>query len=308
MNGSARKVFLSGATGAIGRRVVPLLLADGHQVSAVARTDAKAAELAELGAEPSRIDLFSKPQVLDAVAGHDAVLHLATNIPVGPRAAMRSGWRTNDRLRTEAAANLASAAIETGAARYIGESITFPYVDSGDAWIDESTSRAYFWGNQSTVYAEAAAQSVEADGGVGVALRFAMFHALDGPHIQLFRNVASKGFSPMTGDPEGFVSFIDVGDAAAAVIASLDVASGIYNVAEAEPKRRADHAAVLAKISGQTRLRTTPAFAQRMGGKGVESLSRSQRVACTKFRDASLWQPMVDPISRWGREARSHDG
>ncbi|MEE9415686.1 MAG: NAD(P)H-binding protein, partial [Acidimicrobiales bacterium] len=143
MSSDEYRVFISGGTGVIGRRVVPLLLTAGHQVTAIARTETKAAALEALGARPVQIDIFSKPQVLDEVADHDVVLHLATNIPTGSRAALKSAWRTNDRLRSEAAANLAAAAIQTDSKRYVGESITFPYVDLGDEWIPESAERSH---------------------------------------------------------------------------------------------------------------------------------------------------------------------
>src|SRR4029078_4613769 len=103
------------------------------------------------GATPVILDLFDAAALRSALAGHDAVAHLATNIPTGPSAAERSAWRTNDSLRRDVANIIASAAAEAGVARMIQESITFPYVDRGDEWVDEQCERTYFWGNETTV-------------------------------------------------------------------------------------------------------------------------------------------------------------
>lgn len=293
------KVFLTGATGVLGRRVTPLLVEAGHEVTAVARSPEKARRLSSLGARPAQIDLFHAAQVRTAVSGHDAICHLATHIPTGAGAAVPWGWRTNDRLRRDASALLASAGIESGVGRYVGESITFPYVDGGDRWIDESTPTTYSWGNRTVVDAEAAARSVTDAGGIGVSLRFAMFHTADSAHMALFRKMARLGISPLFGDTEGYISFIDVDDAAVAVAAALDVEPGVYNVAEAEPRTRAEHARALARAVGRRRLRPIPGWLVRAGGSPLDSLTRSHRVSIQALTDASGWKPRTEPITRW---------
>jgi NAD(P)-dependent dehydrogenase (short-subunit alcohol dehydrogenase family) len=81
------KVFVTGATGAVGRPAVRQLVAAGHEVTAVARTDAKATEVERAGARARRVDLFDAADVRQAVAGHDVVVNLATHIPpLGQRA------------------------------------------------------------------------------------------------------------------------------------------------------------------------------------------------------------------------------
>lgn len=77
------RVFVTGATGVLGRRVVPLLTADGHEVTAVAR--GKAGTIRQVGATPVEVDLFDAPALATAVEGHDAVLDLATRIPAASR-------------------------------------------------------------------------------------------------------------------------------------------------------------------------------------------------------------------------------
>ena len=293
------RVFVTGATGVLGRRVVPRLLAAGHVVTAVARSAGKAARLRELGAEPVDVDLFDADAVARAVVGHDVVAHLATNIPTGAAAATKRGWRTNDRLRRDVAGELSRACTAADVGRYVQESITFPYVDCGDRWIDEETDRTYFWGNATTADAEAAASTVTEAGGSGVVLRFAMFIADDSAHMKTFAAMARRGVWGLFGDDDAHVSFVHVDDAAAAVVAALDAPAGVYNVAEAEPLRRADHRARLASAAGRRHLRPLPGLVERAGGAGAESLARSHRISSASMSAATGWRPARVPVEIW---------
>lgn len=226
---------------------------------------------------------------------HDAIVNIATSIPTGVSAARSSAWKPNDRLRTEAAANLAAAASASGT-RYVGESITFPYVDGADAWIDETAERTFFSGNASTADAEQAAMSVV---GAGVALRFALFFADDSAQVEMFRSMARRGVFGLTGPADAFISWVHVDDAARAVVAALDAPAGIYNVAEPSPARRDEHAVALAAAVGRRRLRRIPAPVVRLGGAALASLSRSHRVSSTALVDATGWEPRVSVVDAW---------
>ena len=294
-----QRVFVTGATGVIGRRVVPLLIEAGHSVTAVARSKAKADAVRAVGATPVSVSLFDRAEVCAAISNHDCVAQLATHIPAGASAARRSAWRTNDSLRRNAAASIAAAAIEAGVGRLIQESITFPYVDGGDRWIDEQFERAYFWATRSTVDAESAAACVTAAGGVGVVLRFAMFMAPDSAHIQSLVKAAQRGLFAMIGDPEGYTSLVHVDDAATAVLAALDAPAGTYNVAEPDPVRRSSHRDALATAVGRRRLRPMPQLVERAGGKAVASLARSHRISSRHLCDVSSWVPTNHCVAKW---------
>ena len=152
------KVFVAGGTGVVGRRAVPLLVQAGHEVTAVARTAEKAAALQKAGARPAAVDLFDADGVRCAVAGHDAVVNLATHIPRSfTRMLLPGAWRENDRIRRQASAILADAAMAGGASRFIQESFAPMYPDCGDEWIDEAVPPRPVRYNRSTLDAELSA-------------------------------------------------------------------------------------------------------------------------------------------------------
>lgn len=108
------RVFVTGATGVLGGSAVAALVAEGHEVTGLARTDAKAASLRDAGATPCRVSLFDVENLTTALDGHDAVCNLATAIPVGTTALRPGAWRANDRLRIEGSQAVATAARNAG--------------------------------------------------------------------------------------------------------------------------------------------------------------------------------------------------
>src|SRR5215510_2167015 len=160
------RIFITGASGVIGRRAVPLLVDAGHRVTAVGRSPEKLAALGKAGAEPVTLDLFEALGVRHALEGHDAVVNLATHMPSSiARMMLPWSWRENDHVRREGSAILVDAAIDAGVARFIQESFAPAYPDRGDAWIDETTPLAPVRYNRSIFDAEASAARFAAGGG-----------------------------------------------------------------------------------------------------------------------------------------------
>ena len=310
------KVFVAGATGAIGKRAVRRLLEAGHEVTAVARTAAKATELRRMGAFPVTVDLFDPAAVAAAVAGHDAVVNLATKIPSPARAALPGSWNENDRIRREASRNLVDAALSAGATRYIQESISFGYPDRGSEWIDETVPPDIPAYAASVLDAEAQATRFAESGGTAVVLRFGMFYGAGSAHTEFFVSTAQAGLSPFVGRTDASMSFIHLDDAAEAVVAALDAEGGIYNVVDDEPLTRGEHARVLARALGRRRLLAGPTAATRIGGAKVEMLTRSQRVSNGRFREATGWSPhfrstregLPAVVAEMGLVPAHHDG
>ena len=125
------KIFVAGATGVLGRATIPRLVAAGHDVTGIARSADAARRLEAVGARVARVSLFDPSALEEAVAGHDAVINLATAIPSGADATKSEAWAENNRVRSEGSTNLAAAARAAGATVYIQESIAFLYTDHG---------------------------------------------------------------------------------------------------------------------------------------------------------------------------------
>lgn len=288
------RIFVAGATGVLGRRVVPQLVAGGHEVTAVARGPQKAAALRTQGARPVEVDLFDPVAVKEAVEGSEVVMNLATAVPPTSRMLLRSAWRMTDRLRTEASHHLVDGALATGATRYVQEAIGFAYPGRGGNWIDEDTMLdvpAYAAAVRS---AEAEARRFSAGGGSGVTLRFAMFYSADSPQTRDMLRIARRGWLAMPGRPDAYQSWVHVDDAAAAVVAAVDLPAGAYNVVEDEPMTNAAHAEVLAALVGRP-VRPLPAWlgtsAPLMVGTPLALAARSERVSNRRLRSASDWRP-----------------
>jgi 2-alkyl-3-oxoalkanoate reductase len=194
------RILVTGGSGVLGRAAMPLLRAEGHVVSAPSRAD---------------LDLFDPGVVAEAVAGMDAVLHLATRIPPPGVGDDREAWRENDRLRRDASAVLVDVALEASVRIYIQASVTFVYPSEGP--VDESTPLADVPEIlRSALDAEsAAARLAAAAGRRAVVLRLGL---IDGPRTDHASPAPRSGAT------------LHVEDAGHALVAALSVPSGIYNV------------------------------------------------------------------------------
>ena len=285
------RIFLTGATGVIGRRALPLLIGAGHSVTAVVRRPQSHAELFRAGATPIEVDLFAADAVRKAVAGHDAVVNLATHMPAGYRAFLPGAWAENDRIRRFASANLVDAAMATGATRFIQESFAPVYPDCGDAWIDERTPIAPVRYNRTVADAERSAERFSGIGGAGVVLRFAMFYGPDSWFTRDLIGYVRRGWAPIPGVADAYTSLVSHEDAAAAVVAALGVPPGTYNVVDDEPLRRREFFDSLAGVLGVAPPRLPPPWLKYLFGSLGEMLARSLRISNRKLRDECGWAP-----------------
>ncbi len=287
------RVFLAGATGVIGRRVVPLLVAAGHRVTAVGRAPDKRAALERAGAAAIELDLFDPAAVRRAVAGHDVVINLATHIPASARAFFPGAWRETNRMRRLVSHSLATAA---GTSRFIQESFAPIYEDAGDRWIDEDAPVRVARYNRGVLDAEAAAGRVTRDGGTGVVLRFAFFYGADSDFTRDAIRYVRRGRAPVLGSPSAFISAVSHDDAATAVIAALAVPAGTYNVSDDRPLRRREFVDALAEALGVPPPKFFPRWLAVLAGSLGETLARSQRIANGKLRAASGWAPRYPSV------------
>ncbi len=287
----------------IGIRLIPLLIAAGHQVTAVVRSQSKAEQSRLAGAQPVQIDLFDRESVSQVVRGHDAIINLVTHIPPSSRAFFRSAWVENDRLRKSVSANLVNAAIASGVRRFLQESFAPVYMDGGDQWIDESWPIEPVSYNRTVLDAEKAANEFSESGGTGVILRFSFFYGPDpgGATLDIIR-ILRKGWVPLPVSPDGFISSLSHDDAATAVVEALQIPAGIFNVTDHEPVRRREFFNSLAEALGISHPKFPPKWLGSLTGSIGKMLSRSLRISNRKLCAASEWKPKY-PSVREGWQA-----
>lgn len=293
------RVFVTGGTGALGGHTIPALVGVGHSVTALARSDEKAAELVAAGATPARISLFDRAALTSALAGHDAVLNLATAIPPMSRFASRRAMRNNEYVRTEGSAAVVDAALAAGVGRVVQESVVMFYADQGAEWITESAPVDHFPLARSNFAAEANAARFGEAGGEAVVLRFGIFYGPGAHHSEQMLALARRGIGMTLGSPDGFMSSIHVADAGRAVVAASVVAPGTYNVVDDEPLTTRDYTDALARAAGRRLWLRGPGRAAGLLGDRLTSLTRSLRVSNARFRAATDWAPR-HPSAREG--------
>lgn len=310
------RCFVTGATGVVGRPLLPALVDAGHSVVGVARSDEKAGWLRSVGAEPVDVDLFEPEAVLDATGGCDAILHLATNVPPVSKAGRPSSWAMHNRLRTEATANLVGAAEANGVTRFVKESITFVYPDRADGWITEAVepdpaleALAPTLVGEQLVLSFADRPDRTAPERTAVVLRFGLFYGGAGNRGtgEMLR-LARWRMSTIAGRPTAFMSSVHADDAATAALAALDAPTGVYNIVDDEPLVRRDHLAAISAAYGLGRLRSIPGWMLRLAaGRSAAALVASQRVSNERFRTMTGWKPRYSSAREgWAHEAARH--
>jgi nucleoside-diphosphate-sugar epimerase len=284
------KVFVAGATGVLGRRVVPLLVAAGHSVAAVARSAEKAESLRDQGASPVEVDLFDRSAVRAAVEGNDVVVNLATKIPAPSQAIRPSAWTETHRLRSEASRNLVDASLDTQVARFVQESIAFIYPDRGGQWIDEDVPLEPPPFGRANQAAEAQARRFTDAGRTGVVLRFGQFYAREAVHTRYMVRMARRRLPAVPGPKDAYAPAIAADDAAAAVVAALGVPAGVWNVTDDEPLTRGAFHRVLASALGTRAPFSTGTLLLRLSAN-TRFYLRSQRISNRRFKEATGWAP-----------------
>jgi 2-alkyl-3-oxoalkanoate reductase len=288
------RVFVAGASGAIGAQLVPQLVQRGHEVVGTSRSPEKANRLRALGAEPVVLDLLDPPAVLEAVtaARPDAIVHEATAL--SDLNDLRNPDRTfaqTNRLRTEGTDALLAAAREAGVGRFIAQSYAgWPYAREGGPVKTEedpldptpvSTMRE-------TLAAIRHLEQAVVDAG-GIALRYGGFYGSpDDAQLELAR----KRRFPIVGDGGGIWSFVHLDDAAAATVLALERGEpGLYNIVDDEPAPVRDWLPALAAAIGAKPPRRIPSWlARRLAGEaGVALMTESRGASNAKAKRELGW-------------------
>lgn len=288
------RVFVAGATGAIGARLVPKLVERGHEVIGSCRSAAKADALRAQGAEPAVVDLFDATAVLKAIASTraDAIVHQATALAgVSDFRNFDRSFAQTNRLRVEGTDALLAAAHEVGIDRFVAQSFAgWPYAREGgpvkteaDA-LDPTPVAAMRETHAAIKYLERAV----VDTG-GTALRYGAFYGSD--QDGLLEPVRKRRF-PIVGDGAAVWSFIHLDDAAAATVLALEGGvRGVYNIVDDEPAPVGEWLPALAAAIGAKPPRRVPRWLARLaaGEPGIVLLTEARGASNQKAKHDLGW-------------------
>ena len=296
------RVFVTGGTGAIGSYAVPALVAAGHEVSALARTPAKAARLRGQGAAPATVSLFDRAGLAASFAGHDVVVNLASALPSTTSFIRYSAWKECERVRAEGSAAVVDAARDAGVRQLIQESVVMIYADGGANWVDENQPVDHFPIARGNHAAEANARRFTDAGGRATILRFGVFYGRGAAHSEQLLTLSRHHLGFVPGRANTYLSSIHLHDAASAVVAALAAPPGTYNVVDNQPLTKRDYARACADATATKVWVSAPGRFALLLGNRTTSITRSLRVSNKRFHEFTGWQSRY-PSAREGYAA-----
>jgi nucleoside-diphosphate-sugar epimerase len=296
------RIFVAGATGAIGRRLVPRLARAGHTVIGLTRTPAKAAMLRELGAEPVIADALDERALRAAVAAArpDAIVHELTDLTgASDLRKFDRTFATSNLLRTSGTDHLLAAARDAGVTRFVAQSYCgWPYARSGGTVksetdpLDPNPPKELQRSLDAIRYLENAVTNTPGIG--GVALRYGSFYGNDtGMFDAGFIQEIRKRHVPLIGKGGAWWSFLHVNDAAEATVAAIERGSGVYNIVDDEPAPVRDWLPALADMLGAKPPIHVPAWLARLvaGEHLVVMMTESRAGSNAKAKSELGWHP-----------------
>ena len=287
---------MSGGTGVIGRAAVRSLLAAGHDVDVLSRSAENTALIDGLGARARPADLFDTASLELLFAGADAVVNLASHVPVGYAAAWPTAWRQNDALRTEAVANVVAAARAAGVRRLVQQSVSYVYADKGDAWIREQDPIEITRATEPSAVGESHVLDFGSSSRAGVVLRFGAIVG-DDPITRFMLKSAANKRPVGVGRADQWSHVVHTDDLGPAVVAALHAPRGVYNVG-AEPVLRGELVDGYAKAAGADSGTFMGPMLRWLAGPRIEPLTRSLRVSSDHFSAQTGWVPRRPTFDR----------
>jgi nucleoside-diphosphate-sugar epimerase len=298
------KVFVAGATGAIGKQLVPRLVAAGHEVHGMTRSESKQEVLFELGAVPVVADALDGDQVAAAVARAkpDVIVHELTAIGALDTRHFDRDFALTNRLRKEGTDHLLSAGRDVGVKRFVAQSVA-AYGMYGRSGAPVKSEDEVLEAKPVPEMREtlAAVQYLEdvvlaAEWTQGIVLRYGAFYGPGtslAPGAEQFELIRNRKF-PLVGDGRGMWSFIHVEDAADATLAAIQRGSrGVYNVVDDDPAPVAEWLPVLAEKLGAKKPAHVPRFVGRLfaGRAGVAMMTEIRGASNAKAKRDLGWKP-----------------
>jgi nucleoside-diphosphate-sugar epimerase len=298
------RVFVAGATGAIGKQLVPRLVEAGHEVHGMTRSESKQAMLHELGAVPVVADALDPDQVAEAVgrARPEVIVHQLTAIGAVDMRHFDRDFALTNRLRTEGTDHLLSAGQAVGVRRFVAQGVgsygayarTGGPVKTEEDPLDPTPAREMRETLAAIRHLEEAV--LGARWTEGIVLRYGVFYGPGtslAPGAEQFELVRRRKF-PLVGDSGGVWSFIHVADAAEATVAAVERGSrGVYNVVDDDPAPVTKWLPALAQELGAKKPMRVPRFIGRLfaGEAGVVMMTDVRGASNAKAKRELGWRP-----------------
>ena len=298
------RVLIAGATGVIGRQLVPKLIANGHDVAGTTTTSSKEPLLREMGATPLIVDILDPEAVGRAVADFepDVIVHEATALSSVDMRHFERSFAVTNRLRTEGTDHLLAAGRAVGVKRFVAQSFAgWPFARTGslvkteDDPLDPNPIEAMRTTIAAIRHLEAAV--LRADWTEGIALRYGGLYgpgtsldSADGEMTEMIR----RRFFPIVGDGNGMFSFIHVADAADATLAAVERGTrGVYHIVDDEPAPIREWLPVVAdRLGAKPPLRIPRWLGRLVGGEMIVTMSTETRGASNERAKRVLgWTP-----------------
>jgi nucleoside-diphosphate-sugar epimerase len=298
------RVFVAGASGVIGRQLVPRLVEAGHVVHGMTRSESKTAMLSGLGAVPVVADALDPDQVAEAVARAkpDVIVHQLTAIGAIDMRHIDRDFELTNRLRTEGTDHLLSAGQAVGVQRFVAQSVagygayarTGGMVKTEDDPLDPAPARKMRAIHEAIRHLEEGV--LQAEWTEGIVLRYGVFYGPGtamAPGAEQVELIRQRKF-PVVGDGAGVWSFIHVADAADATVAAIEHGSrGVYNIVDDDPAAVAEWLPAVAQTLGAKEPMRVPRFVGRLaaGEAGVVMMTEVRGASNAKARRELDWRP-----------------
>ncbi len=306
------KIFVAGATGVLGNRVVPGLITMGHEVVGLSRSREDGEIIREEGAEPRRGSLFDAGGLIEISSDCDAIINLAVAIPTKSRTRIND-WVLSDRVRIEGAANLIAAAKRNSCDLYIQESVTFLYGRKHGEWVDENCSPSTDLppmvrscvDMEKQVLTSVARSSLPA-----IVLRFGNIYSCDFHYTAEMYRLISLGKYPLIEKGNVYWDIVHADDAAAAVIAAVKNGKKnigkVFNICDDEPVLYRDLITYISELLKAPEPGSIPVFLAKlaMGRRTVEYLLQSARCLNKRAKEELGWN-LHYPTFREGHESET---
>jgi len=288
------KIFIAGASGVLGRRLVKGLVSRGHSVVGQVRSPKAEAAVKAAGGEPRQADLFDAESLARAADGCDTVIHAATAIPTKQKTAP-ADWAMNDHIRRKGTRCLTEAAGKIGAKAYLQQSITWVARPRDESAFDEGSPVVPEPAIQSAIDAEAIAREAASAEGFTVAiLRGGYFYDSESAHMRMIGDALRKRQMPVIGSGDAMWAIIHTDDAASAFMATAEKpTNGIWHIVDNELVPVRTYLIEFAARLGALAPRRAPVWLARWlaGEQAVTYFTKSTRTTNARFRHDFGWSP-----------------